>query len=409
MTLPPYMHHRLAAPTVAGAFDEYHRRLPKTTSLIDSDATRDLKAITALNNMGCLPNASVVKLCHDDRFMNLVCGILNTTDTHSHAPCSLTHPTTTTTIGATTITTARSEQQQDDVYDAMIDSYDAPVLGGEYTVGATMIANRSELANEVVETPLVSSTTVRKVSPDNNNMVGSSTHTTKKHKADEEEPAQYAPSPYLDGDSFPKFGKHCPILHLGGPPLGERLVAKKTKKTKTSTVGTSSSSAALDNTETLMVHHMDDVPTSSPLKNDPVDESFVLKTLHDPSLDDGRINPVHMIVREHVLDVRRSMSGKVFFQCKYCAHLPVHERAHQSTVSPQSINKLYRANVRFHMSHVRNCEYIPEWIKSCSPKKSRIGNSGGVKTSWEESAVAMGLVDDVERKCIVYCSKDDEK
>ena len=42
---------------------------------------------------------------------------------------------------------------------------------------------------------------------------------------------------------------HCPIIHLGGPPLGERLVAKKTK---TSTVGTSSSSVALDETETLI-------------------------------------------------------------------------------------------------------------------------------------------------------------
>jgi hypothetical protein len=45
----------------------------------------------------------------------------------------------------------------------------------------------------------------------------------------------------------------------------------------------------------------------------------------------------------------------------------------------------------------------------CSPKKSRIGNSGGVKTSWEESAMAMGLSDDVERKCIVHCSSKIEK
>lgn len=404
MTLP-YMHHRRMAtppPPPSGAFVEYHRHLPKTSNLLESDATRALKAMTALNDMGRVPNASVVKLCHDDRFMNLLCGILNTTDTLSNAPCSLTPHSTTT--GATTITTARSEQQQqDNVYDAMIDSlinsYDAPILGEEYTIGATMIATRSELANEVVETPLVGSTTVRTVSPDNNLVGSSATHTTKKRKADEDEPPAHhnAPSLYLDGDSFAKFDKHCPILHLGVPPLGARLVAKKTRTT-TVAVDTSSSLAALD---TKTVTHVD-VPTSSPFKNDPVDESFVLKTLHDPVLDDGRINPVHMIVREHVLNVRRSMSGKVFFQCKYCAHLPVQERAHQSTVSPQSINKLYRANVRFHMSHVRNCEYIPEWIKSCSPKKSRIGNSGGVKTSWEDSAMAMGLHDDVERKCIVY-------
>ena len=395
MTLPPYMHRRMATPPPppSGAFVEYHRHLPKTSSLLESDATLALKAMTALNDMGRVPNASVVKLCHDDRFMNLVCGILNTADTLSHAPCSLSSLTPhSTTTGATTITTARSEQQQqDDVYDAMIDSlidsYDAPILGKEYTIGATMMW-----------------TTVRTVSPDNN-LVGSSTHSTmKKHKADEDEPAQYAPSLFLDGDSFAKFDKHCPILHLGVPPLGERLAAKKTK---TTTARTAASTAALDTT-TPSVHHVD-VPTSSPFKNDPVDESFGLKTLHDPVLDDGRINPVHMIVREHVLDVRRSMSGKIFFQCKYCAHLPVHERANQSTVSPQSVSKLYRANVRFHMSHVRHCEYIPEWIKSCSPKKSRIGNSGGVKTSWEDSAMAMGLHDDVERKCIVYCSKIEKR
>ena len=127
------------------------------------------------------------------------------------------------------------------------------------------------------------------------------------------------------------------------------------------------------------MHHID-VPTSSPFKNDPVDKSFVLNTLHDPALNDGgRITLVHMIIHEHVLDVHRSMSGKVFFQCKHCAHLPVNKCAHQSTVSPQSINMLYHANIRFFMSHVRNCDYT---IKKCSPKKSRIGNSPGRKALW---------------------------
>ena len=244
MTLPPYLHHGMATPPIAGVIVEHqhHRCLPKSTSLIESDATRDLKAMASLNDMGRLPNASVVKLCHDDRFMNLVCDILNTTDTHSHAPCSLTHPTTTaTTTGATTKTTARLEQQEDNISDAMIDyslidSYNAPNLGGENTRFG--LAN----ANEDVETPLVSSTTVRTVSPDNNMVGSSATHTKKKRKAEEDEPAaHYAQSLCLDGDSFAKFDKHCPILHLGVPHLGEHhMVAKKTK---TSTVGTSSSSS----------------------------------------------------------------------------------------------------------------------------------------------------------------------
>jgi hypothetical protein len=88
------------------------------------------------------------------------------------------------------------------------------------------------LANEIVETPLVSSTTVRTVSPDNNMVGSSATPTKKKRKAEEDEPAaaHYLPSLYLDSDSL-KFDKHCPLLHM---------VAKKTQ---TSTVVTSSSSS----------------------------------------------------------------------------------------------------------------------------------------------------------------------
>jgi hypothetical protein len=260
--------------------------------------------------------------------------------------------------------TARSEQQQDDVYDAMIDSYDAPVLGGEYTIGATMIATRFGLANKDVETPLVSSTTVRTVSPDKNNMVGSSaTHTMKKRQAEEDEPpAHYSPSLYLDGDLFAKFNKkHCPILHLGGPSLGEHIAAKKTKM---KTVGTSSLSSALD-TETLRC----DVPTSSPFKNDPVDESFVLKTLHDPALGDGWINPVHMLVREQSLtyvgpcQVGSSSSVGIVPTSQYTnMHIraPCHPRASTSFIVPTyAFSCLMSATVT---------TYIPEWIKRCIPR-----------------------------------------
>jgi hypothetical protein len=49
----------MATTPIAGVIIEHHhhRRLPKTASLIESDATRDLKAMTSLNDMGRLPNA----------------------------------------------------------------------------------------------------------------------------------------------------------------------------------------------------------------------------------------------------------------------------------------------------------------------------------------------------------------
>ena len=191
------------------------------------------------------------------------------------------------------------------------------------------------------------------------------------------------PAFYLDGGWFERR------TDSDAAPPGVRLAAKK---------------ARLDDA----VIEMNPLPSSalptdsSPFKNDPVEETF-LETLHDPLLDAGRINPVHMIVRDDVLEVRRTASGKVFFQCKYCKDLPLQERANQSTISPQSIGRLYRANVRFLMTHVPNCGSIPARVRAQSPKQAKLANFSGGKQYWEESARERGLRDDLDRKCIVYC------
>jgi hypothetical protein len=190
------------------------------------------------------------------------------------------------------------------------------------------------------------------------------------------------PAFYLDGGWFERR------TNSDAAPHCVRLAAKKARMDAIIEMNPLSSSA---------------LPTdSSPFKNDPVEEMF-LETLNDPLLDAGRINPVHMIVREDVLEVRRTASGKVFFQCKYCKHLPLQECADQSTILPQSIGRLYRANVRFLKTHVPNCGSIPARVKAQSTKQAKLANFSGGKQYWAESARERGLHDDLDRKCIVYC------
>ena len=102
-----------------------------------------------------------------------------------------------------------------------------------------------------------------------------------------------------------------------------------------------------------------------------------------------------------VLEVCRTDSGEVFFQCKYCKHLPLQERAKLSTILPQSIGLLHRANVRFLMIHVPNCGAR---FKAQLPKQANLANFSGGKQYWEESARERGLHDDLDRKCIIYCT-----
>ncbi|KAL7525988.1 hypothetical protein ACHAXR_004608 [Thalassiosira sp. AJA248-18] len=79
---------------------------------------------------------------------------------------------------------------------------------------------------------------------------------------------------------------------------------------------------------------------SLPNANDPMHEVFYMKLY--TAEDEGKVNPVHNIIRRFILDVRRTESGKIFFQCTCCKHLPRRERAKCSTLAPQSIGGLYR-------------------------------------------------------------------
>lgn len=140
---------------------------------------------------------------------------------------------------------------------------------------------------------------------------------------------------------------------------------------------------------------------SLPTADDPIDESHIA-TLYSPR-DEGRINPAHCVIRRQVLEVRRTHSGRVLFQCACCKHLPRNQRAKLSTLAPQSVDNLYRAMVRFMMNHVKACPYVPEEIKGLSPKDSRVVTQRGTKKYWVKSAKRMGLRDGEDGKSIVFC------
>ena len=164
-----------------------------------------------------------------------------------------------------------------------------------------------------------------------------------------------------------------------------------------------------------------------PTADDPMDEDFVMSL--DSPRDIGRVNPVHIIVRRHVFEVRRTTNrGRVFFQCAYCKHRPRSQRAKLSTLAPQGVDSVYRAFVRFMMQHVSSCPDIPWEIKSLDPKATKVPNyvggsaaasaaaavaavnrRGGIKHYWASSARRMGLVDGSDGKSIVFHDPREEE
>ena len=138
---------------------------------------------------------------------------------------------------------------------------------------------------------------------------------------------------------------------------------------------------------------------SLPTANDPMDEPFST-TLYS-NRDDGRINPVHVVIRREVLKVHRTVSGRVFFQCDHCKHLPRGERAKLSTIAPQKVGSLYQSFVRFLMDHVSACKHIPNHSKGMDVKALRDAKACDTKKYWVMSAKDMGLED--REKRIVYC------
>ena len=135
-----------------------------------------------------------------------------------------------------------------------------------------------------------------------------------------------------------------------------------------------------------------------PTNDDPEDPSFLM-TLHSKR-DYRYMNPVHISIRREVLNVRRTaVSGRIYLQCKHCQHIHRSERAKTSTITPQSIEGIYRAVGRFIKQHVPNCEHIPSHLKGLNAKE-KVKN--GSKKYWISGAKKMGLRDGRDGKSITY-------
>ena len=108
-------------------------------------------------------------------------------------------------------------------------------------------------------------------------------------------------------------------------------------------------------------------------------ESFIL---HDKD-DDEYINPVHSLIRRDIwegfvvdsfkdaatvsskdtqLSTKTNVTtnigrvarynGTIGFRCRFCKHVPLHQRAPRSAVYPRSIERIYSAHLRFQRDHI---------------------------------------------------------
>ena len=104
-----------------------------------------------------------------------------------------------------------------------------------------------------------------------------------------------------------------------------------------------------------------------PTDHDPEDTSFCM-TLYSEE-DEGNVNTVHNKIRKEVIQIKRTESGRVYFQCGSCSHLHRSDRVKISTIAPTSVACIYRAFGRFIKHHVPDCPHIPKRLKELDPKK----------------------------------------
>lgn len=126
-------------------------------------------------------------------------------------------------------------------------------------------------------------------------------------------------------------------------------------------------------------------------------------TLHC-RLDEGKIDLADVLIRRDVLEIRRTASGRVFFQCACCRHRPSGERASLSTLTPQRVESLHRAFARFAMHHVPACEYVSQEIKELSLRNTAAKTVGNrdAKKYWVASALRKGLRNSDDGESIVF-------
>ena len=89
-------------------------------------------------------------------------------------------------------------------------------------------------------------------------------------------------------------------------------------------------------------------------------------------------------------------AGSVAFRCRYCKYAQ-RKKQPNSTIYPESLGGLYRANLRFQSNHMRSCRFIPEWVKLKLHRVRRNSNGHqrlgpmGIRDYWVETAARKGF------------------
>ena len=99
-----------------------------------------------------------------------------------------------------------------------------------------------------------------------------------------------------------------------------------------------------------------------PTEQDPLDPHFRMTLA---AADDVlHIDHAHVVLRRDVLEVRRCASGRAFYQCRHCNHLPRTGRPAMSAVAPRHMGEAYRAAacVAAHHVHSNQNVWILLWI-----------------------------------------------
>jgi hypothetical protein len=90
-------------------------------------------------------------------------------------------------------------------------------------------------------------------------------------------------------------------------------------------------------------------------------------------------------------------AGSIAFRCRFCKHSPHKNKAPLSTIYPESLKGLYRANLRFQANHLSSCQHFPDELKE------RLGNvrrrvRPGAREYWIQCAARKG-----------FCNVEDKK
>ena len=92
---------------------------------------------------------------------------------------------------------------------------------------------------------------------------------------------------------------------------------------------------------------------------DPTDNNFALSLAMKG--DETMLCNAHVTIREDILLVRRTMTGNIFLQCKYC--MDQSQKQNHSVIIPRSLKGIMRNVLTFKTKHIPICVFIPDDVK----------------------------------------------